>query len=147
MPPDCRQFALQILLIYNAKCCLTLFITLTDYTIKTERKLCKRQRRLEFCGIPFLAVQCFCLKISDFQTQYAFRRLSAAGIKLLYHNIPQRDSDMPSCARRDIFACGKSDIAPLAQRYYIHPHTREANITRWKSEHHCAAISLAVRRI
>ena len=114
MPPDCRQFALQILLIYNAKCCLTLFITLTDYTIKTERKLCKRQRRLEFCGIPFLAVQCFCLKISDFQTQYAFRRLSAAGIKLLYHNIPQRDSDMPSCARRDIFACRKSDIVRFA---------------------------------
>ena len=26
---------------------------------------------------------------------------------------------MPRAARRDIFACGKSDIAPAAQLYYI----------------------------
>ena len=39
---------------------------------------------------------------------------------------------MPRSARRDIFACGKSDIAPAVQWYYIRRKAREANITRRK---------------
>jgi len=44
------------------------------YTIKTERKLCERQRRFGIRRNTVLAVQCFYAKISDFQTQYACRR-------------------------------------------------------------------------
>ena len=39
---------------------------------------------------------------------------------------------MPHSARRDISACGKSDISPAAQWYYIRRKAREANITRQK---------------
>ena len=36
---------------------------------------------------------------------------------------------MPRSARRDIFACGKSDIAPAVQWYYIRRKARGSNIT------------------
>ena len=35
----------------------------------------------------------------------------------------------------------------MAQQYYICPNNRKVNITRQKTEYHCAAIELAVKQI
>ena len=35
----------------------------------------------------------------------------------------------------------------MAQQYYIRPNNRKVNITRQKTEYHCAAIELAVKQI
>ncbi len=55
---------------------------------------------------------------------------------------------MPSHARRDIFACRKSDIVRFAHSDIIFALAlAKRNTTRQKAEYHCAAISLAARRI
>ena len=45
--------------------------------------------------------------------------------------------DMPHFVRRDIFACGKSDIAPMAQWYSIHLLKLAKRIALGEAEYHC----------